>query len=144
MLREFGDIDAAVRELRTARRLASRGGSPGREADALATLGLALVFSGRTRSGRNALNSAVLRSAGLLRGRSLLRRATCLRLLGDYGGALDDLNSAIPLLRAADDQLWEARALNHRALCLLALGSVNGQTPTCGEPGNCSPLRPAT
>ena len=124
VLREFGDIDAAVRELRTARRLASRGGSPGREADVLATLGLALVFSGRTRSGRNALNSAVLRSAGLLRGRSLLRRATCLRLLGDYGGALDDLNSAIPLLRAADDQLWEARALNHRALCLLALGSV--------------------
>jgi tetratricopeptide (TPR) repeat protein len=124
VLREFGDIDAAVRELRTARRLACRGGSVGREADVLATLGVALVFAGRTRSGRNALNWAVLRSAGLLRGRTLLRRAGCLRLLGDYRAALDDLNSAIPLLRAAGDQIWEARALNHRALCLLALGSI--------------------
>jgi tetratricopeptide (TPR) repeat protein len=125
VLREFGDIDAAVRELRTARRLALRGGSADREADALATLGVALVFAGRTRSGRGALNAAVLRSAGLLRGRSLLRRAACLRLLGDYRAALDDLNAAIPVLRAAGDQLWEARALGHRALCLLALGVVN-------------------
>jgi hypothetical protein len=68
ILREFGDIDAAVRELRTARRLALRGGSAEREADVLATLGVALVFAGRTRSGRGALNAAVLGSAGLLRG----------------------------------------------------------------------------
>jgi len=124
VLREFGDIEAAVRELRIARRLARRGGSADREADVLASLGVALVFAGRTRSGRNALNGAVLRSVGLLRGRILLRRAGCLRLLGDYHAALDDLNSAIPVLRAAGDRLWEARALNHRALCLLALGSV--------------------
>jgi tetratricopeptide (TPR) repeat protein len=125
ILREFGDVDAAVRELRTARRLALRGGSAGREADVLATLGVALVFAGRTRSGRGALNAAVLGSAGLLRGRNLLRRAACLRLLGDYRAALDDLNTAIPVLRAAGDRLWEARALGHRALCLLALGAVN-------------------
>ena len=125
VLREFGDVDAAVRELRTARRLALRGGSAGREADVLATLGVALVFAGRTRSGRGALNAAVLGSAGLLRGRNLLRRAACLRLLGDYRAALDDLNTAIPVLRAAGDRLWEARALGHRALCLLALGAVN-------------------
>jgi tetratricopeptide (TPR) repeat protein len=124
VLREFGDIDAAVRELQTARRLALAGGSAGREADVLATLGMALVFAGRTRSGRNALNRAVLKSAGPLRGKTLLRRAHYLRLRGDHRAALDDLNSAIPVLRAADDLLWEARALNHRALCLLALGSV--------------------
>jgi tetratricopeptide (TPR) repeat protein len=125
VLREFGDINAAVRELETARRLARRGGSDDREADVLASLGLALVFAGRTRSGRNALNAAVLRSAGLLRGRTLLRRAACLRLLGDYSAALADLNSAIPVLRAGGDQVYEARALGHRALCLLALGSVH-------------------
>ena len=55
VLREVGDVDAAVRELRRARRLARRSGSADREADVLATLGLALVFAGRTAPGRAAL-----------------------------------------------------------------------------------------
>ncbi len=79
MLREFGDSDAAVREMRTALRLARRDGSADREADVLASLGSALIFAGRTRAGRNALDQAVLKSAGLLRGRVLLRRAGCLQ-----------------------------------------------------------------
>jgi tetratricopeptide (TPR) repeat protein len=125
VLREFGDIDAAIAELRIARRLAVRGGSAAREADVLGTLGVGLVFAGRTRAGRNALNQAVRRAAGPLRGRLLLRRAAALRRLGDFSAALDDLDTAIPLLRAAGDQIWEARALGHRALCLLAMGSVH-------------------
>jgi tetratricopeptide (TPR) repeat protein len=124
VLRDFGDIDAAIGELRTARRLAVRGGSADREADVLGTLGAALVFAGRTTAGRNALNQAVRRATGPLRGRPLLRRGSCLRRLGDFSAALDDLNSSIPVLRAAGDQIWEARALAHRGLCLLALGSV--------------------
>ena len=48
VLREYGDIDAAIGELRIARRLARRAGSADREADVLATLGVALVFAGRT------------------------------------------------------------------------------------------------
>ena len=51
VLREYGDIDAAIGELRIARRLARRAGSADREADVLATLGVALVFAGRTVSG---------------------------------------------------------------------------------------------
>jgi len=124
VLREFGDINAAIAELRVARRLAARGGSADREADALGTLGFALVLGGRTTAGRNALDQAVGQATGALRGRSLLRRGSCLRLLGDYAAAMDDLNSAIPLLRAANDQVWEARALGHRAQCSLATGSV--------------------
>jgi tetratricopeptide (TPR) repeat protein len=124
VLREFGDIDAAIRELRTARRLARRSGVPDREADVLGTLGVALVFAGRTRAGRNALNAAVAASNGLLRGRALLRRGACLLFLGLHGAALDDLNAAIPVLRAADDQIWEARALTQRSQCSLATGSV--------------------
>ena len=126
VLREFGDIDAAVAELRIARRLAVRGGSADREAEILGTLGVALVFAGRTTAGRNALNQAVRRATGPPLGRLLLRRAAALRRLGDFSAALDDLNSAIPVLRAAGDQIYEARALGHRALCLLALGSVQG------------------
>jgi tetratricopeptide (TPR) repeat protein len=124
VLREFGDIDAAVRELRIARRLARRAGSADREADVLATLGVALVFAGRTVPGRNALNAAVRQSTGRLRGRTLLRRGGSLLILGYYREALEDLNSAVSALRAADDQIWEARALTERAVSHLSLGLV--------------------
>ena len=124
VLREFGDIEAAIAELRVARRLAARAGSADREADVLGTLGFALVLAGRATAGRTALDQAVRRADGPQRGRPLLRRGSCLRLLGDYQAALDDLNSAVLLLHAAGDRLWEARALAHRAHCLLATGSV--------------------
>ena len=124
VLREYGDIEAAIGELRIARRLARRAGSAEREADVLATLGVALVFAGRTRSGRNTLDAAVRQSTGHLRGRTLLRRGGALLLLGHHREALDDLNSAVVTLRMADDQIWEARALQERAVSYLASGSA--------------------
>jgi len=124
VLREFGDISAAIAQLRIARRLAARAGTADREADVLGTLGFALVLAGHTTAGRNALNQAVRQSTESLRGRSLLRRGSCLRLLGDFSAAVDDLNNAIPVLQVAGDQLWEARAFSHRAECGLATGSV--------------------
>ena len=124
VLREYGDIDAAVGELRIARQLARRAGSSSREADVLATLGVALVFAGRTRSGRNTLDAAVRQSTGHLRGRTLLRRGGALLLLGHHREALEDLNSAVVTLRMADDHIWEARALQERAVSYLASGSA--------------------
>ncbi len=55
MLREVGDVEAGVRELRSALRLARRTGSPEREADVLAGLGVALVYAGRTAAGLRGL-----------------------------------------------------------------------------------------
>ncbi|WP_207400118.1 hypothetical protein, partial [Actinomadura fibrosa] len=124
VLREFGDSGDAVRELRTALRFARASGSADREADVLATLGVALVFAGRTTAGRNALNAAAGRSEGLLNGRILLRRGGVLLILGLHRDALADLNSAIATLRQAGDLMWEARALTERASCHLALGRV--------------------
>ena len=124
VLREYGDIDAAIGELRTARHLARRAGSTSREADVLATLGLTLVFAGRTRSGRNTLDAAVRQSTGNLRVRTLLRRGGALQLLGHHREALEDLNSAVVALRMADDQIWEARALQERAVSYLSSGSA--------------------
>lgn len=124
VLRETGDIDQAVRQLRLARRLARRSASAAREADVLATLGVALVFAGRTAPGRTALNAAAERSTGLLNGRILLRRGGVLRTLGHYREALTDLNVAVGTLGEAGDQLWEARARSERAFTYLALGSV--------------------
>src|ERR1700753_1626783 len=74
VLREYGDIDAAIGELRIAPRRARRAGSADREADVLATLGVALVFAGRTASGRNTLDAAVRQSTGELAGRAPRRR----------------------------------------------------------------------
>jgi tetratricopeptide (TPR) repeat protein len=124
VLREYGDIEAAVRELRIARRLASRAGSTDREADVLATLGVALVFAGRSASGRNALDAAVRQSTGHLLGRILLRRGGVLLILGRHREALEDLNAAIMAMRAAGDQIWEARALQERAVNYLSSGSA--------------------
>lgn len=124
VLREFGDIDAAVAELETAGRLARQAGCAEREADVQATLGVALAFAGRTTAGRTALDAAVQRSTGLLHGRILLRRGGVLIVLGHHRDALADLNNAVTALGAAGDAIWEARARSERATCNLALGAI--------------------
>jgi hypothetical protein len=59
VLREFGDVEAGVSELRAALRMARRTGLADREADVQATLGVALVYAGRTTAGLTALDQAV-------------------------------------------------------------------------------------
>lgn len=124
VLRETGDIDAAVRELRTARTLARRAGSADREADVLGTLGVALIFAGQTVPGRSVLDAAVQRSTGHLRDRMVFRRGAALLILGHHDEARADLNNAVVAMRAAGDQIWEARALTERAVSNLSLGSI--------------------
>jgi tetratricopeptide (TPR) repeat protein len=124
VLREFGDVEAGVRELREALRLARRTRSPEREADVLATLGVALVYTGKTATGLTALDRAVQRSGGVLAARVLLRRGIVLWALGRYPAALDDLRQAVTVLRRSGDLLWTARALNARAMVYLAVGST--------------------
>ena len=122
VLREFGDIEAAVHELRAALRMARRTGRAEREADVQATLGVALVFAGRTTAGLSALDLAVGRSSGVLEARVLVRRGIILYILGRYPVALDDFRQAMPVLRRAGDLIWVARALNTRTLAYLAIG----------------------
>ena len=124
VLREYGDIEEAIAELRIARRLARRARSPGREADVLGALGVALIFAGRSVPGRNALDAAVRQSTGHLHSRMLFRRGAALLILGHHREALEDLNTAIVAMRAADDQIWEARALQERAVSYLSSGSA--------------------
>jgi tetratricopeptide (TPR) repeat protein len=128
VLRDFGDVGVAVRELRTAVRLAAEAGSPQREADVLATLGLALVFAGRTRSGLAAFDRAVGQANGLLAGRILMRLALAQWTLGRHHDALEALRPAVTMLRRANDTIWEARALTARAFVHLALGSIERAT----------------
>jgi tetratricopeptide (TPR) repeat protein len=123
VLRDTGDIDAGVRELRDALRLARRTGAAEREADVLGSLGGAFVYAGRTAEGLAALDRAVHLSTGVMTGRVLHRRGVTLYALGRYGPALDDFRRAIGVLRRAGDRLWAARALSCRGVVYVAIGS---------------------
>ena len=122
VLREFGDVEAGVRELRLAVRLARRSGLAEREADVLATLGVGLVYAGRTAAGLAAFDRAVALSDGVLKARVLHRRGIALWTLGRHPAALQDAQHAVAVLSRAGDKLWTARALNQRGLVYTALG----------------------
>lgn len=122
--RDFGDMRLALSHLRRARAWAARADSAEREADVLATLGVALVHAGRTRQGMDALGRGVERGTGHTRARVLFRRAYSWWVLGHHKEALEDVRRAIPVLRQAEDVIWTARALTLRATVHLALGSV--------------------
>jgi tetratricopeptide (TPR) repeat protein len=125
VLRDLGDTEAGVREMREALRLARRTGSAEREADVLSSLGTALIFAGRTAAGLAAFDQAVQRSTGVLAAQVLARRGPMLYILGRYLAALEDLRHAVTVLRRAGDRLWTARALNNRGLVYWGLGSTS-------------------
>ena len=122
VLRDRGDLRAAITELRRGIRLARASGKPEREADVQATLGTALAWTGRSRQGLAVLDRAVAASRGGLAGRTLMRRATILYELGRFRDAHDDLSRSLPLLRRVGDQAWEARTLMFRAHIFFAFG----------------------
>src|SRR6266702_4129689 len=83
VLRDFGDVDAAIREFRLAARLARAAADQEREADVLTSLGTALVMAGRTGAGLAALDEALaLAASGTVRGRILVRRGGSLYIAG--------------------------------------------------------------
>jgi tetratricopeptide (TPR) repeat protein len=125
VLRDFGDVEAGVRELRQALRQARRTGSAEREADVLAGLGVALFFAGRTAAGLAAFEAALRRSSGVLAAQVLYRRGILFIRLGRFQAALEDARHAVVVLRRAGDPLWTARALNLRASAYLRLGSTS-------------------
>ncbi|HZC61197.1 MAG TPA: CHAT domain-containing protein [Streptosporangiaceae bacterium] len=123
VLRDSGDVNAGVRELRRALQLARQTGTAEREADVLGSLGTALVHTGRTADGLAAFDRAIQLSSGVLMGRVLHRRGIVLWVLGRFPAALNDFRSAISALQRAGDQVWTARALSGRGLVYLGLGS---------------------
>jgi tetratricopeptide (TPR) repeat protein len=123
VLREFGDVEAGVRELRLAVRLARRSGLAEREADVLAALGVGLVYAERTAAGLAAFDRAVSLSDGVLEARVRYRRSLVLWTLGRHPAALEDARHAVAVLSRAGDKLWTARALNVRGLVYTALGA---------------------
>ncbi len=122
VLRESGDVSAAIREFRRALRLAQAIASREREADVLASMAGALLYSGRSADALAAFDRAVELSSGPLAGRVLHRRGTALWMLGRNAAALEDFRRAVIVLQRAQDAIWTARALNGRGLVYLDLG----------------------
>jgi len=121
--RQQGDISAAVRHLQRSVRTAERGGVPERAAHARLSLSVALAIQGRTSPALGALDAA----AAVLRGVDLARlevqRAAVLRRLARHDDALVSLRMALPSLRRAKDELWQARAVGVRGMIRVEQGS---------------------
>jgi tetratricopeptide (TPR) repeat protein len=122
VLRDHGDLPGAIAELRKGLKLARASGRPDREADVQATLGVALVWMGRSQHGLAVLDQAVAAARGGLAGRVLMRRALVRWDLGRFREAHEDLCRALPYFRRAGDTIWEARSLGLRAFVFIGLG----------------------
>lgn len=123
-LRDLGQAQAGLGELRHALRAARSSGQVQREADVRASLGVTMALVGNTTRGMAHLDGAVRMARGALAGRVLMRRASALSDLGRHSEALGDLNRAVAILHRYGDALWEARSRNHRGLILLATGQT--------------------
>ncbi|HTU74415.1 MAG TPA: CHAT domain-containing tetratricopeptide repeat protein [Trebonia sp.] len=123
-LRDLGDLDEGLAELRRALRSARASGDQQREADVRATLGLSTGMAGDTTRGLAHLGQAVRLAHGAQAGRVLMRRANLLLWAGRRQEALRDQNEAVALLRRHGDTHWEARARMNRGLILLEMGQT--------------------
>src|SRR5215469_3471915 len=124
VLRDFGDHATGLREMRAALRLARRAGSPDREPDVLATLGLTLFYAGRTNDALDAFDLALKLSSGVVAGRVMYRGSIVLWNSGHHEAALDEVRRALTVLRRAGDKVWTARALGVKGAGYLRMGQT--------------------
>ncbi len=124
VLRDGLEPAQAIPELRKAVRLAVRSADRDREADVRATLGVALATAGRTRAALDELaRSLDTVEDQAVEAKIRMRRGHVLYfLLERPAEALADLDLALPGLRSAGEDVWEARTLNLIGLCHVAEG----------------------
>lgn len=126
VLRDLGETDSALRELRRSLRLARRASDPLRAPDVMATLGGTLSLAGRTGQGLRLLDEAAAGLEGLPLARVLHRRAYVLgTLLDRFEDSAADLERAAQVFAGAGDAVWEARALNLRGVVQVRLGELD-------------------
>ncbi|MBC2931567.1 CHAT domain-containing protein [Nocardioides sp. zg-1228] len=123
--REQGDLPRALRELRTAMRLAEEAGSRTRRADVQATLGGTLATAGRTREGLEHLDAAIAVLRGTERATALTRRGwVYITAQGRFDEGAADMTRAVERFAAEGDQVWHARALNLLGYACLFRGAL--------------------
>lgn len=127
VLRDLGETDASLEELREALRLALATGESERVADVRATWGASLATAGRTSEGLAQLNRAIDELEGIRQATVLVRRAWVLSvLLARFEESVLDLQRAGQIFAEVGDPVWEARALNLEGYACAGLGDLAG------------------
>lgn len=125
VLRDLGETDASLEQLREALRLAKSTGESERVADVRATWGASLATAGRTSEGLVQLDRAIEELDGVRRATVLVRRAWVLSvLLSRFEESVLDLRRAGQVFAEVGDPVWEARALNLEGYARAGLGDL--------------------
>lgn len=125
VIRDLGLPVDATKILRDGVRAAVRSGDKGRVRDVRATLGTALVLSGRTTQGLRELEAALSGASGVLAAKIAMRKAGMLTLLGREAEAAPVLRDALEVLRSAENRDWEARTRVWLGTVELRLGNLD-------------------
>ncbi len=112
----LADLDASVRHLRSAIRLADRAGAADQAAEARIRLAFVLSIRGRPHQGLREIDAALPDLHGPARARAGAQRAAIFNHLGQFDDALVGYRTAVPALRRAGDDLWLQRVLTNRAI----------------------------
>lgn len=121
-LRELADNRGALRRLRSAVKAAESLGGAELLSDIRSSLGMTLVFAGRTAAGLRELDTALAGARGQASARILVRRGFALQIAGRPADAIHDLRRSARTLRQRGDRVWEARAQINLAQALLDSG----------------------
>lgn len=124
VLRDRGRAADATRALRSGVRAARLCGDAERVQDVRATLGTALVLSGRPTAGLRELDEALRAAPQELAAKIAMRKAGMLVILGRESEAAPVLRDALEVLEAVGNRAWEARTRVWLGTVELRLGNV--------------------
>ena len=117
-LLQTGEMDDAIRHLRSAITHSRRAGLTTVAGEARGKLAYALVMRGRPRQALAEVDAALRTLDGVAADRARAQRAVILTEIGRHDEALADYKAALPGLRAAGDEIAVARLLTNRGVLL--------------------------
>ncbi|GIF53999.1 CHAT domain-containing protein [Asanoa iriomotensis] len=115
-LLQTGEMDDAIRHLRSAITHSRRAGLTTVAGEARGKLAYALVMRGRPRQALAEVDAAVRTLTGVAADRARAQRAVILTEIGRHDEALADYQAALPGIRASGDEIAVSRLLTNRSV----------------------------